>query len=165
MHLPGHKSFHKLRLQHTGLKTRGTKTVVQQDRYNRLRCGNPNPSQTGGLRIDCDSCIQRHPGRIRPHPRIIHHSIHLQLYLPGRKTVVPRVAIAPHDVETPSPLADLWLAGVPGRVKPALPETIGSNCWIRNPILYIYNLDEPGTKTMVPLRYFPPLCGNSDYIG
>ena len=55
--------------------------------------------------------ISPHTGRIGPRPRFSNPSIHLQLRQRGDETVIPRVEIAPHGVETPTPPVDRWLAG------------------------------------------------------
>ena len=84
---------------------------------------------------------QRHPGRTRCNPRIINHSIHLQLQHTGDEHCPPGQSIPPRTVWKPQP-------GVRRASAQRHPGGIWSHP--RSEILtYIYNSNKPGTRTVV----------------
>ena len=69
------------------LRRTGDENVDPPGRYGPARCGNPN--STGRSFLGWGVWSQSHPERIGPHPRIINHSIHLQLRETGDENDVP----------------------------------------------------------------------------
>ena len=86
-------------------------------RYRSVRCGNLNP--TGRVLIGWDSWSQRHPGRIRSHPRTRNPSIHLKLQETGDEIDGSPCSTSPRTVWKSQPL---WpIADWRGFVEPAPP--------------------------------------------